>query len=113
MDNRVRTVLRSVELNWNKRIRLVSLARAVNLSSSRLTHLFKKEVGVCIREYVTERRLKTAEALLSSTYLSIKQVAYECGFLDLANFSRSFKKKHGASPKEYRQRVVTAVSTKE
>lgn len=53
--------------------------------------------------WLQQRRVRHAATLLTSTQLSITQVAFESGFADLSHFSRAFKRIAGTSPKEYRK----------
>jgi len=79
------------------------LAAAVGLSSSRLAHLFRDEVGQSIRSYVVERRLSMAAFLIVQTDERISQIAYGVGFGDISNFNHAFKKKFGMAPGAYRE----------
>jgi AraC family transcriptional regulator of arabinose operon len=78
------------------------LATTVGLSSSRLAHLFREEVGMSIRSYVVARRLHVASMLIVQTDERISQIAYSVGFNDVSNFNHAFKKRYGVSPGEYR-----------
>jgi AraC-like DNA-binding protein len=79
------------------------LARAVNLSSGRLAHLFKSEIGVSPQRYLNNVRLKKAKELLESGMLSVKEIAAEIGFPNVSSFCRSFRACYGTTPREYRK----------
>lgn len=73
-----------------------------------LRKLFKKEVGVTPREYMTGLRMKKAGQLLSSMGVpdfSMTEVAEKCGFDDPLYFSRVFKKHFGCAPSSYCHQV--------
>ena len=59
---------------------LRDLARMVNLSSSRLSHLFKATTGVTLQRFLSLRRLEAAAELLQSTEMPIKEVSYSVGY---------------------------------
>jgi AraC family transcriptional regulator of arabinose operon len=80
------------------------LADAVALSSSRLAHLFRNEVGMSIQTYLVERRLAMAAMLIVQTDERISQIAYSVGFRDVSNFNHSFKRRFNMSPRQYRAR---------
>ena len=78
------------------------LARAVNLSSWRLCHLFKTEIGVAPLRYLREIRLERAKRLLETTFLSVKQIRCMVGIKDGSHFVRDFKRKYGLAPTPHR-----------
>lgn len=81
---------------------LQSLAKEYGLSSSYLSHLFKRITGMPVMQYLFYCRLNTAKALLAESALSVGQIVERCGFSDASNFSRTFRKQTGLSPREYR-----------
>lgn len=78
------------------------IARHVNLSPSRISHLFKENIGVSILSWREDQRTNKAKFLLQTTPLSIFQIAQHLGYTDQFYFSRVFKAKTGLSPKKFR-----------
>ena len=78
------------------------LAGRVGLSTSRLAHLFRDDVGMSIQSYLVERRLVMAAMLIVQSDERISQIAYHVGFNDVSNFNHSFKRRFAMSPREYR-----------
>jgi AraC-like DNA-binding protein len=77
---------------------LAQVAAAVNLSPSRLRHLFVEEVGTSYRGYVLWRRILVAvDAMMRGA--SWTEAAHEAGFADSAHLSRTFRRTFGISPK--------------
>lgn len=72
------------------------LARAVNLSVSRLQHLFKAETNKTLTLYLRTLRVHCALQLIETSNLSIKQVIKAVGLKDRSHFDREFKKAFGA-----------------
>lgn len=97
-----------VETDLTADLSLSALARQLNVNSSYLSALFKKELGATLTEYVSKRRVNHAMFLLETTSLQIQTIAQQCGIPDVNYFTRTFKKYAGATPKEYRatQRTV-------
>lgn len=67
--------------------------------------LFKASTGVTLREYVEEKRIKAAVALMLSTEMTLTQIAYNCGFSSQAYFNYAFKKRMGCPPREYAKSI--------
>jgi AraC-like DNA-binding protein len=80
---------------------LVDLAKLLNISPRTLDRYLNLE-GTSYRELSLQIRDQRACKLISDGQMSISQIAYTLGYTDLANFSRSFKKAHGVSPRAYR-----------
>ncbi len=100
MDRRVVAAKSLIEENpW---LKVNILAKEVNLSASRLQHLFARHTGSSIRAYAQEARLMKAAVMLATTFLSIKEVRVKVGYRDTAVFSRAFKRQFGRSPTVYR-----------
>jgi transcriptional regulator GlxA family with amidase domain len=110
MDLRVKTTINLMHESLTDRLSIRSLARNVNLSSTRLRQLFRKETGRSPLVYLNELRLESAAQLLRSTFLSVKEVTSRTGIRDTSHFVRSFKKQYGLTPSEFR--VRTGVSQK-
>lgn len=97
-----------VEADLTADLSLSALARQLNVNSSYLSALFKKEIGSTLTEYVSKRRVNHAMILLEASSLQIQTIAQQCGIPDVNYFTRTFKKYAGVTPKEYRaaQRTV-------
>ncbi len=102
-DRRLLLVLMLIEASLPRQLAIGDLAEAVNLSSSRLAHLFKNEIGVSPQRYLNNVRLEKARELLENGLLSVKEIAAEVGFPNVSCFCRSFKLRYGTTPREYRQ----------
>ncbi len=79
------------------------LAGAVGLSSSQCRRLFVQWTGLTPMAYIRQKRVNRARRLLAEGELSIKEIAFRCGFADPLHFSRLFRKIDGLSPSQYRQ----------
>ncbi len=81
------------------------IAAHIGINRSYLSRVFKKKMGVSIKQYIISNRLNTACELLSSSELSIKEVAERAGYEDQLTFSKMFKRTYKISPSEYRRRA--------
>jgi AraC-like DNA-binding protein len=78
------------------------MGEEVNLSSWRLCHLFKLELGTSPIEFLTQFRLERAKHLLETEFLTVKETMNKVGISDASYFSRSFKATYGMTPGECR-----------
>ena len=92
-----------IEADLSASLNLRTIAHNLNISSSYLSSLFKKETGQTLTDYIILRRMDLARNLLSRTKLQVQTVAQHCGILDVHYFSKLFKKATGMTPKEFRQ----------
>lgn len=90
--------------NIRRRLSVAHMATSVNLSYSRLEHLFKAETGVTPLNYLRKMRIEKARELLETTFLTNQQIIIQVGIYDESHFVRDFKKAHGLSPSEHRKR---------
>ena len=81
---------------------LAELAQSVNLSVWRLCHVFKADVGMPPIRYLRLLRMERAKNLLESSFLSVKEIAFQVGLNDESHFVRDFKSTYGFSPALYR-----------
>ena len=81
---------------------LTDFAQSVNLSVWRLCHIFKSDVGMPPIKYLRLLRMERAKGLLESSFLSVKEIAYQVGLNDESHFVRDFKSTYGFSPAIYR-----------
>ena len=104
-DRRIRIVVTLLESNLDRQIEVAKIARLVNLSPSRLAHLFKSEMELSIQQYVTQLRLAKAKRQLETSFLSVKEIAASVGFSSVARFVVCFKGLVGSTPAQYRKRL--------
>ena len=105
MEQRIQIVRSAIEKDCRRAWTIMALARLVNLSPSRLRHLFKAETGITPNQFIREVRLAEAEKLLRTTFLRVKEIMNRVGFLDESHFAHEFKKMYGESPSKYRNNV--------
>ncbi|ANE46235.1 hypothetical protein SY83_08075 [Paenibacillus swuensis] len=103
MDHRVQDVLRRMAENLKDQHRVTALAKAVHLSPSRLSHLFKEQVGDSIIEVLLKMRLKQAGRLLHYTDRQVQEIAEDVGFASPFYFTEQFTRFYGMNPSEYRR----------
>lgn len=103
LDRRVGIALALMRQSLEQKVTLALIAESVNLSVSRLRHLFKEETGMTPAQYVKSLRIREARELADETFLSVKQIMYRIGINDASHFSRDFKTVYGATVTGYRR----------
>lgn len=103
----VRKVITNIDVDLTADLSLKSQSERLNVNSSYLSTLFKKETGVTLTEYVNRKRIEHALLLLNSTSMQIQMIAQYCGIPDVNYFTKTFKKVIGKTPKEYREIIST------
>lgn len=98
----IQDTLAYIDSRFTSDISLKEIADAMNISSSRLCHTFKKHMGISLWNYVIVQRINYAQSLLN-TDAAITDVCYECGFRDYAHFIKVFHKLSGVTPGQYQR----------
>lgn len=105
LDKRVegiKTVLTYIRENYKEKIYIQDLAAQVHMNEQYFCRFFKKSIGRSPMEYLNEYRIKQAMRLLKETDLPVMEVCLECGYNNLGNFLRAFKKHTETTPLKYR-----------
>lgn len=92
-------------INWHYKEPDCTVGKVVNIlkvERSYLFKLFKKELGLSVQNYINQCRISKASAMLGSSNMTIKDIAYSVGYTDQLYFSKVFKKHLGVSPTDYR-----------
>ena len=112
MEPRIYRAIRLMTADLRREISLDEVARSINLSASRLRHLFKDETGISPVQYLKVQRMQKAKTLLETTFLRLKEVMYQSGFTDRSHFVRDFKKAYGLAPLQHRNQHLIAQQQK-
>lgn len=95
-----------IENNYYKPITVLSVAEHCVLNRSYFTSIFKKEIGISPKEFITQFKMEKAKVLLLNHNLSIGDVSRSVGFYDQLAFSKAFKAYTNICPKDYRNGCV-------
>jgi AraC family transcriptional regulator, arabinose operon regulatory protein len=107
VDRRVQAVIEYMLEDLSRPLRLQEVAHSVNLSASRLQHLFKADTNMTAAQYLKSLRMQRAKQLIDSTFLNTKEIMQRVGMKDESHFVREFKKFYGLPPGSYKQRLPT------
>ena len=95
-----------INANYHSKLTVESIAEYVGISRKYLFALFKDNIGISPKDYITDYRIRRAMELLEDNTLPICNVAYSVGYNDQMTFSKVFRQKKGMSPTEYRQTEI-------
>lgn len=91
-------------INWKIRenIKVSEIAAYFGYNAKYITTFFRKASGKSIKEFILERKIEEAKAMLCDSTRQVSQIGYDLGFEDNHNFTRAFKKITGQTPSDYR-----------
>lgn len=102
----VKNALTYIEENYTQKLTLGEVAEKTYVSQWHLSKLLNRHTGQSFSDILNHVRVEHAKELLKEPSLRIGDVAEQVGFLDLAHFSRVFKKQEGISANEYRNKIL-------
>ncbi len=98
-------IARHVQANLDQPLQVESIAAAFGYSAGHLGRVFKAAGVGNLGAFIRNARFQTAESLLVSTGLSVKEIVQRCGFDSPSTFGREFRRRHGTSPRRFRCRA--------
>lgn len=101
-SRRVQKVQKYIGEHYQEDIRLNTLAGLVGMTPVSFSRFFRMRTGKTLSEYIIDIRLGHATRLLVDSTRTIAEICYDCGFNNLSNFNRMFRRKKECSPKEFR-----------
>lgn len=102
-SRRIEKVFDYMNANFNRQISLEEVAKVANMPEVSFSRFIKRRTGITFINSLNEIRLGHATKLLISTSQTVAEIAYKCGFNNISNFNRIFKKKKNCTPKEFRE----------
>lgn len=102
-SRRIEKTFEYMNKNFDKAIMLSEVARLSSMSEVSFSRFFKQRTGITFIDSLTEIRLGHASRMLIDTTNSIAEIAYNCGFNNISNFNRIFKKKKNCTPRTFRE----------
>ena len=102
-SRRVLKVKNYIAKNYMDEIRLSTLADIAGMSPSAFSRFFKLHTGRNLSDYIIDMRLDYASRRLVDTSDGVAEICFACGFNNLSNFNRLFKKHKGCSPSKFRE----------
>jgi AraC-like DNA-binding protein len=102
-DNLIRTFKKEIEKNYKEEHSTTFYANQLHITPDHLNRTVKLKIGKTAKDYIQARIITEAKKLLYFTDLSNKEIGYELGFNEPANFSAFFKKHTQLSPSKFKK----------
>ena len=102
-DSRIDKIVEYLNKNYDQTVHLADIAQLVNMSEPSLCRYIKQRTSKSFVDFLTDIRLGVAVRALIDSSQSVADICYSCGFNNLSNFNRTFKKRKGMPPSEFRE----------
>ena len=102
-SRRIEKVFEFMNDNYYKQVSLAEVSRIANMPEASFSRFIKKRTGKTFIDSLNEIRLGHASRMLIDTTNTVAEIAYKCGFNNISNFNRIFKRKKFCIPKEFRE----------
>ncbi|CAM4107698.1 AraC-type DNA-binding protein [Pedobacter westerhofensis] len=102
-SRRIDKAFEYMNANYQKQITLKELAQLISMTDVSFSRFISKRTGNTFVDTLNEIRLAHATRMLIETNMPIADISVNCGFNNISNFNRIFKKKKFCTPKEFRE----------
>lgn len=110
-SRRIKKVIDYIKENYQKPIKIKEMADMVNMSETAFSHFFKTRTQRSFTDYLTDFRVGYSSRMLMESEKSIAEICFECGFNNISNYNRIFKKKKGCTPSEFKKQQLLISKT--
>ena len=102
-SRRIEKVFEYMNVNYYKQVTLAEVAKLANMPDASFSRFIKKRTGKTFIDSLNEIRLGHASRMLIESTTTVAEIAYKCGFNNISNFNRIFKRKKLCIPKDFRE----------
>ena len=99
----IKTIITYIRDHYQEKIYIRDLASLIGLNEQYFCRFFKKAIGMSPIEYLNEYRIRQAVRLLKASSLPVTEICLDCGYNNMGNFLREFRKYTGTTPLQYRK----------
>jgi len=105
-SRRIEKVFEYMNAHFSVQVTLSEVAKIAGMPDASFSRFIKQRTGYTFIDSLNEIRLGHVSRMLIDTTHSVAEIAYKCGFNNMANFNRTFKSKKGCTPKEFRENYL-------
>lgn len=102
-SRRIQKAYEYLNQHYQDPITLSEVAKAINMPEASLSRFIKKRTGKTFTDSLNDIRLGHASRMLINTTDTIAEIAFRCGFNNMSNFNRVFKRRKNTTPKSFRE----------
>ena len=103
LSRRIRLVDDYIKKNYMRDLTLREVAELANMSEGAFSRFFSQHTGRSFTEYLIDIRIGMVTRMLIDSNKTVAEICFECGYNNISNFNRIFKKKKGRTPHEFRE----------
>lgn len=108
LNSRLDKIMHFINTNYQRKITQEEVATKIGMTTTAFCRYFREKTGKGFIYFINEMRIGYACKLLIENHLSVSQICFECGFNNLSNFNRMFKRQTGHTPGKYQQQFIKA-----
>lgn len=105
-------IISYIDLNSDRLIKLGEISDHLGYSSSYISHVFSRKMGMSIRDYCDNLRLEKAVELLKESDKTISEIASKLGYSSVHSFSKAVKARYGTSPSSFKDKHLSKEENK-
>lgn len=109
-SRRIKIIHQYLQKNYGNKITVGEAAKLINMTESGFCHFFKKRTQKSFVDFLNDLRVGEAARMLLETTNTVSEISYNCGFNNISNFNRIFKKKKGFTPSDYRESNINKMT---
>lgn len=102
----LKEIVKYIDENYSEEITLKEISRHFNMSHKYFCRFFKKNFNKTFIKYLNEVRIENSMRLLAKNNISVTEAGISCGFCNMSYFARTFKKKIGCTPSQYKKTKI-------
>ena len=101
--HRITSIINYIDENYQEDLTIEQLSEVFHLSEGHLSKLFKENLGMTIKAYISQTRAKEVRQALLTSDLPLIDIAIMCGFPNVKSMNKVFKDLYHCTPKQFRQ----------
>ena len=101
-SDKIKRAYEFIQLNFRNKIKLEDIAGDLNMTTISFSRLIKQRTGKTFVEFLNDYRIGCATRMLIDSNDSIAEIAFKCGFNNIDNFNRIFRKLKSCSPTQFK-----------